>query len=78
MVNLSGRTFDHLDAVRLQNWVSSGEQGFNPDEQYRARSAVSYLKSKIRGQSGLRPRASVSTLINLVLVFVLQIGRAHV
>lgn len=71
MVNLSGRTFDHLDAVRLQNWVSSGEQGFNPDEQYRARSAVSYLKSKIRGQSGLRPRGSVSTLINLVLVFVL-------
>lgn len=71
MVTLSGRTFNHSDALRLQNWVNSGEHGFTTDEQYRARKAVSYLKSKNRGPSDLRPRVGVSTLVNLVLVFIL-------
>lgn len=74
MVTFNGRsTFYQKDANRLHSWVAEAEQQFTPEEHRRARKAVAYLNSKLRGPSKLVPRITLSSVINLAAVFIVLI-----
>lgn len=73
MVILNGRTIDRFDADRLHDWVASAESEFTPEEHRRAKRAVTYLKSKVRGPSVLAPRVSLYSVVNLIAVFIVLI-----